>query len=455
MPSATFYCDNYYDSGVFLPNLANNILWLGRSVSSNTIYYGFFRFRDVAIPNGATVTSAYITLQSSGTFSTGSINEGVFIENADDPTTPATQVEYLARDMIGGTEWTFGSVTNGATYNSPDISAYVQTILARPGWSSGNHLQSFIYWTSGDEYTARTFNKSYGARLFVEWENVGSGSDILTASDALHAQSLTGYNSDIAVSSDSFHGYSLRASLSDSLIASDSYFLQRETVARFVDALVASGAFSASAEKYSFFTDVLSVSDQFHAFNWSAWWRRYGEHVSVRYFLYLTGRQNNLAPALLPISSFQTTMRQGTPTYLNAVVPALVDVDGNDYYTIASARPDGQLRIVKGFVVNGTLILTEEIVRVLIEDIRTDQGPKSQSMTLTGHSTYTWDGKYITITHGERRYISGGKLTIKTPVIDPYIRPGDIVTFGTDQFTIDTVTIQASVGSQYLEVTQA
>jgi hypothetical protein len=101
------------------------------------------RWRNVAIPQGATITSAYIefTVDETDSETTNLTFKG---EDADN----AAVFQNVTNDIYNRTT-TSASVawnnvpawsTVGATHQSPDISPVIQEIVNRGGWSSGNAL---------------------------------------------------------------------------------------------------------------------------------------------------------------------------------------------------------------------------------------------------------------------------------------------------------------------------
>lgn len=113
----------------------------GFSVSTNDSIVGI-RFQNVAIPSGATIHSAYLE------FSANASNEqttNLLIEGeASDDAAPFTAAADNLKNRIATTNtvsWdNVQAWTAGQTYPTPDISAVVQEIVDRSGWSKGNSM---------------------------------------------------------------------------------------------------------------------------------------------------------------------------------------------------------------------------------------------------------------------------------------------------------------------------
>ena len=110
---------------------------------SSTYYYGFpTRFTNVTVPQGATITVAYITYTAYfATFGT-ICNERFRGENTDNAATFSTLADYTGRSRTAAyVDWNnIGSWTGDTAYNSPSLVSIVQEIVNRPGWVSGNAM---------------------------------------------------------------------------------------------------------------------------------------------------------------------------------------------------------------------------------------------------------------------------------------------------------------------------
>ena len=128
----------------------------------NTGYYRCgvgLTFSNVAIPQGATITSAYLQLDARGNDSAIGVNSYISAENVDNSTNGwSTETDFESRyanRTAGNVTWdNIGSWVAGTWYTSPDISSVVQTIVNRPGWVSGNNLS--LFWEDFSNQSAQT-----------------------------------------------------------------------------------------------------------------------------------------------------------------------------------------------------------------------------------------------------------------------------------------------------------
>lgn len=156
------------------------------------------RFSNVNIPQGATITSAYLTFTSRLDTEGTTARTMIVGDKEPDAAAFSTLANYQARrgTDVGGANnnlrttaevyWdNIGPWTPGNQYTSPDISSIIQEIIDQPGWTSGNHLA--LFW---DDHEGRSDAVNYAARdgysyrgsntecpqLHVEYEYAGSGS---------------------------------------------------------------------------------------------------------------------------------------------------------------------------------------------------------------------------------------------------------------------------------------
>jgi len=100
------------------------------------------RFQNIAIPRGTIITNAYLEFVASK-YDSGYTEYYIKGQAADNP--PAftdTNDNISDRPRTGqGTTWAVPETwQEGEKHNSPDISAVIQEIVGRPGWSDGNSL---------------------------------------------------------------------------------------------------------------------------------------------------------------------------------------------------------------------------------------------------------------------------------------------------------------------------
>lgn len=105
-------------------------------------FLGYFRFQNVTIPQGATISSAYLKPYQSSTPNRTVSVKGFDKDNVSAPT---------AGSDLAASNFTTAGITNFATgtgssqKTSPDIKDIVQEIVDRAGWSSGNSMM-FALW---------------------------------------------------------------------------------------------------------------------------------------------------------------------------------------------------------------------------------------------------------------------------------------------------------------------
>jgi hypothetical protein len=172
------------------------------------------------------------------------------------------------------------------------------------------------------------------------------------------------------------------------------------------------------------------------------------QNPTLLYFFTLTGAPDGLSDIVIPMESFQARHRSGDPTYLSVVIPGL------DYASAIAARPNGEMIIHMSKAMGGVIYHTEEIIRVELETIRTDEGSINESITLDGHKTTTYTAKTVTLEGGSYHSVNDGKKLYRCATPNIYLRPGDTATYDGDSFTVGLITYYVSVDQQSMEVSE-
>lgn len=133
------------------------------------------RFRAVGVPQGATITNAYVQFQAAAV-TTGAASLTVAGQAADNAPTFTTDPGNIAtRPRTSATvNWTPAAWTQagarGADQRTPDLKAVLQQIVSRSGWDPGNSLVLVV--TGSGTRTAESYNTGGAAAapvLHVEW----------------------------------------------------------------------------------------------------------------------------------------------------------------------------------------------------------------------------------------------------------------------------------------------
>jgi hypothetical protein len=163
----------------------------------------------------------------------------------------------------------------------------------------------------------------------------------------------------------------------------------------------------------------------------------------------LTGAADDTTDLIIAMPTFQARKRDGEATYLS------VTVAGFDLAEQIADRANGQLIIEMAYFVNAVEQLREEILRVDLENIRTDEGPKNRSITLTGHLTESFANQITTLIDPIYKYVSDGIRRYRFAIPDPYINPGDTIRVGGDEFRAGYISYIISDRYRQMEVTEA
>lgn len=153
---------------------------------------------------------------------------------------------------------------------------------------------------------------------------------------------------------------------------------------------------------------------------------------------------------VLPMSSFTARIREGTPSYLQVVVPNYL-AHADDILDRTTHCRNCQLVVSR--VLDRDTDNPTEVLRVDFENLRFDRGSKSQSVFMVGHRTY-YNASPQTVTLYDVDYIRTG-IDIETGTdnrlrFTAYINvtAGDTVTYniGEDSYSFEVglVTLNAT-----------
>ena len=120
------------------------------------------RFQTVTIPQGSSITNAYIvfTAENSDSLAINLTFTGQAIDNAPTFTTTAFNISSRTATSASVPWNNVPAWTSGVTYQTPNLSAIIQEIVNRSGWASGNSLVIMVTAASADERDANSYNSS-------------------------------------------------------------------------------------------------------------------------------------------------------------------------------------------------------------------------------------------------------------------------------------------------------
>ncbi len=168
--------------------------------------------------------------------------------------------------------------------------------------------------------------------------------------------------------------------------------------------------------------------------------------VSATYYR-LTVIADGFSDMVLAMSSFQTRLRQGEPSYLQCSVP-VTDWSVSDL----EDRQDGELVIEMGQKWSDGTITVNEIARVDFERVRLDQGATSQTVTLSGHrSTTNASPKSVSLT-GASIYSKDGSTVRYRTIPNNDLLPGDTASINGDSFEVATIQHVITPTLAYMEI---
>ena len=147
-----------------------------------THYLGFFRFQNITIAQGATISSAYFKPYKSSYASVPLVINGIDADNALAPSAGSD----LAASNFTSANVSWSSSVGFGQQTSSDIKTIIEEIVSRAGWSSGNAMMLAVVTSAGSyagQYNWQASSYDYSsaseaAELVIEYEGGGGGGSI-------------------------------------------------------------------------------------------------------------------------------------------------------------------------------------------------------------------------------------------------------------------------------------
>lgn len=153
---------------------------------------------------------------------------------------------------------------------------------------------------------------------------------------------------------------------------------------------------------------------------------------------------------VIPIVSCSIRLRSGDPSYFQAVIRDMDYLSTVNFY-MAYVNADKDVSVYIEKKINGGAWMTIGDY-LYLETSRHDKGATNQSITITGHRTWTFSG--TTRYPSAYSYVSKSGETVVRTHITETIEPDDrliITAEGVDIDPVDLVSINCSVGTYTLE----
>lgn len=152
------------------------LLFFGKGGSGEPLDTGI-RFRNVDIPQGATILSAFVKMIAPANSPATPCHALIYAEDADNPAAFSTYANFAARTRTSAhVAWNnVPTFVTGQAYDTPDLTAVIQEVVDRGGFASGNSLVIFLEDNNSASATSRALaayeNPVYQeAKLYVTYQ---------------------------------------------------------------------------------------------------------------------------------------------------------------------------------------------------------------------------------------------------------------------------------------------
>ncbi len=428
----------------------------------------FFRFPSASIPQGATISSAELKVYAKYNESTA-LDLKIYGNDADNAVAPKSVAETNALTRTTAyKDWTPSAWTQNEAY-TVDITDPIQEVIDRAGWSSGNALQVII-----ESVTA-----SGTATRWCHPYDSGGYNPVLTINyTAAVTADVPQAGLELSTYSPSFAPYSITvpiaeiefAAIMPSYVTDQLYTPSNVPGILFTPLEPSQGIVISvsNAPGFQFITFVpetargleipvatIELAAEVPSYSWVLNARMRPAAQTI-YTFTLTGDAESppLADLVLPMSSFQGRLRNGSPSYVSCVIPNCMT-----YAEDIAARQNGDIVIRKGYRWADGSVSMEEIARVDFESLRIDQGSRSASATISGHRTTSAAAPKDVTVEGVSFYClqADGKRRIRA-LLDLFLRIGDTCIYGTgptDYMAVGYISYTVSTELTIMEVTEA
>jgi len=152
----------------------------------------------------------------------------------------------------------------------------------------------------------------------------------------------------------------------------------------------------------------------------------------------------------IPIATIQMSRRNAKPSYMAIVVPSVEQFDQVN----ARIGTEMILKLVLQYV-DGTETV-QEIARANLREVRTEETPNKQIMTLVAYKQTTYGaGQTWEIPLEGYTINAGGKLTFRSVMTDNLINPGDAILFEDEPVTIGEIRYTIAPGIEKMQIVEA
>ena len=101
----------------------------------------YCRFTNIIIPKDADIRGCFVRFRAFDEQLTSTLRTNCHFVDADSPAAPISKAELDALSLTSGIAWdNLPAWYDGTAYQTPDLSALLETVVARAGWIEGNDL---------------------------------------------------------------------------------------------------------------------------------------------------------------------------------------------------------------------------------------------------------------------------------------------------------------------------
>jgi len=192
-------------------------------------------------------------------------------------------------------------------------------------------------------------------------------------------------------------------------------------------------------------TSSMAITRVWDGTAWKEWIEANKHRLTILYYFTLTGEADGESALVIPISSWQSRRRSGSPTSLTVVIPGVALLSD------ILDRTNGTLQIEMVYLLDGVEQYREVVCEVDYERLRMDQGGRNQSITVSGHRTETFVNKTIDLQDVVYYSTDQGLMRFRCASVNMYLNPGDTALYQGEEIAVNQIVISVSAENNYVE----
>lgn len=137
---------------------------------SSSVYRSFYRFINITVPKGSTITMAVVSFAGAGLLSANSVKQNVYVNDSSNAVAPTTYEEFDSLSLLTAVPWTLDTWQNNSYRSTPSLVTSIQAIVNKTDWVSGNSIMVLLKDDTSTTNAYRTCRSStYKPQIYIRY----------------------------------------------------------------------------------------------------------------------------------------------------------------------------------------------------------------------------------------------------------------------------------------------